>query len=116
MVSSVPPVALPLIRPLKAFRYFVRFGCNITVVPQTGWREPGSARRPLSCRLGVLRPLVLGHRVVRQDLALEDPDLHAAGAVGRLRRRLAVVDVRSEERRVGKGWDSTCRSGGCASL
>src|SRR5439155_9293123 len=37
--------------------------------------------------------LVLRHRVVFHDLALEDPDLGAAGAVGGESRRYAVVDV-----------------------
>src|SRR5262249_48319562 len=37
--------------------------------------------------------LVLRHRVVLHDLALEDPDLHAAGAVGGERGGDAVVDV-----------------------
>src|SRR5205085_12116938 len=37
--------------------------------------------------------LVLRHRVVLEDLALEDPDLDPAGAVGRERRRGAVIDV-----------------------
>src|SRR5690606_15779910 len=36
---------------------------------------------------------LLGHRIVGEDLALEDPDLDPAGAVGRHRRGLAVVDV-----------------------
>src|SRR5499426_160014 len=48
----------------------------------------------LSARhLLLLGALVLGHRVVRHDLALEHPHLHAAGAVSGLGRRLAVVDV-----------------------
>src|SRR3546814_4280883 len=47
-------------------------------------------------RLLLLRPLVLGHRVVLQDLALEDPDLDATGSVSRLGCRRAVVDVRAE--------------------
>ena len=57
----------------------------------------------LRCR-GALRPAAIGigsfrlaafrrHRVVLHDLALEDPDLHAAGAVGGFRRRYAIIDV-----------------------
>ena len=37
--------------------------------------------------------LLRGHGIVFHDLALEDPDLHAAGAIGRLRGGDAVVDV-----------------------
>ena len=37
--------------------------------------------------------LVLRHRVVRQDLALEHPDLDAAGAVGGLGRAVAEIDI-----------------------
>src|SRR5262249_51809751 len=37
--------------------------------------------------------LVLRHRVVLQDLALEDPHLDAAGAVSGLGGRLAVIDI-----------------------
>src|SRR5579871_163582 len=40
-----------------------------------------------------LGALVLGHRVMRQDLALEHPHLHAAGAVSRLGRSDAEIDV-----------------------
>src|SRR5690606_29881665 len=41
----------------------------------------------------LLHALVLRHRVVRQDIALVYPDLHAAGPVGGARGRDAVVDV-----------------------
>src|SRR6185295_20100973 len=37
--------------------------------------------------------LVLGHRIVLEDLALEDPDLDAAGAERGERGRDAIVDV-----------------------
>src|SRR4029079_13371365 len=37
--------------------------------------------------------LVLRHRVVLENFALEDPDLHTAGAIGRERGGHAVVDV-----------------------
>src|SRR3982750_1319213 len=37
--------------------------------------------------------LVLGHRIVLEDLALEDPDLDAAGAEGRERGGNTVVDA-----------------------
>src|SRR3546814_15163569 len=90
-------------RPLWAFRNLVRFGCNITVVPQNhlareppqraGLIVPPSAAGPSAGGLGVLPPLVLRHRVVRHDLALEHPNLTAVGAVSGLRRRLAVIDT-----------------------
>src|SRR5512145_442460 len=63
-----PRWALPRIRPRWALRYFTRLGISIAA---------GS-------RLG---------RGLGQDLALEDPDLHADGAVGRVGRGQAVVDV-----------------------
>src|SRR4029078_10997641 len=80
--SVVPPLAWPLMRPLKALRYLVRFGlCMILPEPAS---TPG---------LGFFEALVLDHRVVDHDLALEHPDLHAAGAEGGERRRRAVVDI-----------------------
>src|ERR1700682_4819843 len=48
-------------------------------------------RRTLGC--GFLGALVVRHRVVRHDLALEHPDLHAAGAEGGEGGGDAVVDV-----------------------
>src|SRR5579871_5231664 len=43
--------------------------------------------------VGLGQALVLRHRIVLQDLALEDPDLDAAGAIGRVRGGDAVIDV-----------------------
>src|SRR5271165_7388543 len=43
--------------------------------------------------VGVGLALVLRHRVVLEDFALEDPDLDAAGAVGGVRSRHAIIDV-----------------------
>src|SRR6516164_2883485 len=40
--------------------------------------------------------LVLRHGIVFHDLSLEDPDLHAAGAVGGKSRGDAVVDIRAQ--------------------
>src|SRR6202035_2461957 len=54
-------------------------------------RSSGVAARPRSVAFGHL--LVLGHRVVLEDLALEDPDLDAAGAEGGERGRHPVIDV-----------------------
>src|SRR6266568_3407611 len=51
----------------------------------------GVAARPRSLAFGHL--LVLGHRIVLEDLTLEDPDLDAAGAERGERGRNAVIDV-----------------------
>src|ERR1700733_13873541 len=83
-------------RPLCAFRNFVFFGCIMALSPQTfsnfSGRSPIAAGWPAAAiALGHL--LVLGHRVMLEDLTLEDPDLDAAGAERRERGRNAVVDV-----------------------
>src|SRR5579862_6244447 len=93
--NVAPEVAVPWMRPLCAFRNFVFFGCIMALSPQTfsifSGRSRIAAGRPSAITLGHL--LVLGHRIVLEDLALEDPDLDAAGAEGRERGRNAVVDV-----------------------
>src|SRR3989442_9040709 len=66
--SVAPRWALPFIRPRWALRYFTRLGISMA----------GASR--LRRRLG-------------QHLALEDPDLHADGAVGRVGGGPAIVDV-----------------------
>src|SRR3954468_4121837 len=81
--SVKPPLAMPLIRPLWAFRKVVRLGCSIS-------HHPSALRRLLG------GTPVLRHRVVGQDLTLEDPDLHAASAVGGLGGRHAVIDIRAQ--------------------
>src|SRR6516225_6262203 len=80
-------------RPLCAFRNFVFFGCIMAVSPQILFisGRGGVAARPRTLALGHL--LVLGHRIVLQDFALEDPDLDAAGAERRERGRHSVIDV-----------------------
>src|ERR1700724_2825631 len=55
------------------------------------FRSSSVATRPRSVAFGHL--LVLGHRVVLKDFALEDPDLDAAGAERGERGRHAVVDI-----------------------
>src|SRR5262249_47454370 len=52
-----------------------------------------AAARTRTATLALGHLLVLGHRIVLEDLALEDPDLDAAGAEGRERGRNAVIDV-----------------------
>src|SRR6202042_1184980 len=54
-------------------------------------RSSSVATRPRVVALGHL--LVLGHRVVLKDFALEDPDLDAAGAERGERSRHAVIDI-----------------------
>src|SRR3954463_8389427 len=63
--------------------------------PSTSLFDSGrvTARTRASAALAFGHLLVLGHRIVLEDLALEDPDLDAAGAEGRERGRNAVVDV-----------------------
>src|SRR3977135_2980726 len=55
------------------------------------FRSSSVATRPRSVALGHL--LVLGHRVVLKDFALEDPDLDAAGAERGERGGYAVIDI-----------------------
>src|ERR1700744_2291482 len=93
--NVAPEVAVPWMRPLCAFRNFVFFGCIMALSPQTFCKSSGrsivAAGWPSALAFGHL--LVLGHRIVLEDLALEDPDLDAAGAERRERGRNAVVDV-----------------------
>src|SRR5580692_9713145 len=91
--NVAPEVATPWIRPLCAFRNFVFFGCIMALRPQT-FSITASGRvatRPRIVALGHF--LVLRHRIVLQDFALEDPDLDAAGAERGERGRHAVIDV-----------------------
>src|ERR1700756_946342 len=62
---------------------------------QHGCRALFALRRVAARTSGLAlgEPLVLRHRIVFEDLALEDPHLHAAGAVGGESGRGAVVDV-----------------------
>src|SRR5467141_1196670 len=91
--NVAPEVATPWMRPLCAFRNFVFFGCIMALSPQTlSCARSGSvAAGPRTVALGHL--LVLRHRIVLEDFALEDPDLDAAGAERRKRGRNAVIDV-----------------------
>src|SRR6202030_3942867 len=95
-LSVAPLVATPLIRPLCALRNLVRLGCSMELsLSQTfpGLSSSASVVAARAARLALGHPLVLRHRVVLEDLALEDPHLDAAGAVGRERGGDAVVDV-----------------------
>src|SRR3954447_6540978 len=80
-------------RPLCAFRNLVFFGCIMAYAlkPCKMNRSRGIATRPGVVALGHL--LVLRHRIVLEDFALEDPDFYAAGAERGERGGDAVVDV-----------------------
>src|ERR1700710_2138714 len=79
-------------RPLCAFRNFVFFGCIMAyALKPSKTQSSGVATRTRAVAFGHL--LVLGHRIVLQDLALEDPDLDAAGAERGERGSNAVIDV-----------------------
>src|ERR1700744_5146377 len=89
--NVAPEVAVPWMRPLCAFRNFVFFGCIMALSPQTFRNFSGRCRvatRASGLAFGHL--LVLGHRIVLEDFALEDPDPHAAGAGRRGRGRHAA--------------------------
>src|SRR3984957_7449480 len=93
--NVAPEVATPWIRPLCAFRNFVFFGCIMAYALKPSLLLSGSvATRPRIVALGHF--LVLRHRVVLEDFALEDPDLDAAGAERGERGRHAVIDVRAQ--------------------
>src|SRR6187397_22486 len=93
-LSSVPPLALPWIRPLKALRNLVRLGCSISYT----FRLPVAlfARRTDAGGLGLHHQPILGERVVGENLALEDPNLHAADAVGGVRGGFGIIDVAAQ--------------------
>src|SRR5690349_9172737 len=84
-LSEVPPLALPWMRPLKALRNLVFFGCSISVTH--------SASRPDAGGLGLHHQPVLRHRVVAENLALEDPHLDADHAIGGQCLGLGIVNV-----------------------
>src|SRR4029077_9612499 len=82
-LSVAPLVATPLIRPLCALRNLVRIGCSMAL--RLSQRLPNLNASAVAARAACIalgHPLVLRHRVVLEDLALEDPHLDAAGAVG----------------------------------
>src|SRR5258705_97755 len=90
--NVAPEVATPWIRPLCAFRNFVFFGCIMAYALKPSLlRSSSVATRPRIVAFGHL--LVLGHRVVLKNFALEDPDLDAAGAERGERGGHAVIDI-----------------------
>src|SRR4051812_46716675 len=95
-LSSVPPLALPWMRPLKALRNLVRLGCSMTYFPSRLPVAALFARRADAGRLRVHHQPILGERVMSEDLALEDPHLDAADAVSGVRFGLRVIDVAAQ--------------------
>src|SRR5689334_2359277 len=95
-LSSVPPLALPWIRPLKALRNLVRLGCSISYFPSRLPVAALFARRTDAGGLRLHHQPVLSERVMSEDLALEDPDLDAANAIGGVRFGLRVIDVAAQ--------------------
>src|ERR1700730_3956556 len=97
--NSNPAFEAPRMRPLNAFRNFVRLGCNIIQTRKARTGRSGGiaiAPPPLAAAAGMIlfgHFLVLRHRIVFKNFALEDPDLDPAGAIGRVRRRGAVIDI-----------------------
>src|SRR5262249_1151172 len=78
---------------LCALRNFVRIGCSMAYVLFVPRPRPFSGVATRAAGIAFRHLLVLRHRIVLHDLALEDPDLHAAGAVGGERGGGAVIDV-----------------------
>src|ERR1043165_2325045 len=78
-------------RPLCAFRNLVFFGCIMAYALNSSCASGGVATRTRAVAFGHL--LVLGHRIVLEDFALEDPDLDAAGAERGERGGDAIVHV-----------------------
>src|SRR5690348_9892507 len=83
-------------RPLKALRNLVRLGCSMTYFPSRLPVAALFARRTDSGGLGLHHQPVLGERVVGENLALEDPHLHAADAISGVRFGLGVIDVAAQ--------------------
>src|SRR5258708_3737338 len=95
--SVAPGVAKPWIRPLCALRNFVRVGCSMTIRLSQFPSAEGSGRvATRTPDIAFSHLLVLRHRVVLQNLALEDPHLDAAGAVGGEAGGHSIVDVRAQ--------------------
>src|SRR5689334_3954785 len=95
-LSSVPPLALPWMRPLKALRNLVRLGCSMTYFPSRLPVAALFARRTDAGGLSLHHQPVLGERVMSEDLALEDPHFDAANAIGGVRLGLGVIDVAAQ--------------------
>src|SRR3954465_7309331 len=90
-LSSVPPLALPWMRPLKALRNLVRLGCSISYT----FRLPVAAFFARGAHAGGLclhHQPVLRERVVAKDFTLEDPHLDPAHAISGVGFGLGIID------------------------
>src|SRR3954468_6792292 len=94
--SSVPPLALPWMRPLKALRNLVRLGCNMSYFPSRLPVAALFARRADAGGLGLHHQPVLGERVMAENLALEDPHLDPAHAISGVGGCFGVIDVAAQ--------------------
>src|SRR5438270_3483136 len=95
-LSSVPPLALPWMRPLKALRNLVRLGCSMGCYPSRLPVAALFARRADAGGLGLHHQAVLRERVVAENLALEDPHLDATDAICGVRFGLGIIDVAAQ--------------------
>src|SRR5262249_53391617 len=94
---STPELAMPLIRPLCAFRNLVRIGCSMAgCLSQSTRRVRSVSVAARAAGIAFRHLLVLRHRIVLHDLTLVDPHLDAAGAVGGEGGGDAIVDVRAQ--------------------
>src|SRR5678815_3605566 len=91
-LSSVPPLALPWIRPLKALRNLVRLGCSMMIYPSRLPVAALFARRTDSGGLSLHHQPILSERVVAKDFTLEDPDLDPAHAISGVGFGLGIID------------------------
>src|SRR5271167_455524 len=78
-------------RPLWALRYLLRFGLSTAVLIRRFAPAALVARR-----LSLTHPPFLGHWIVREDFALENPNLDATHAVSRLSGAVGEIDIGSQ--------------------
>src|SRR5260370_28284446 len=95
--SVAPEVARPWIRPLCALRNLRRVRRRMAIrLSQSQSAEASGRIAPRPPDIALSHLLVLRHRIVLQNLALEDPHLDAAGAVGGEGGGNSVIDVRPQ--------------------
>src|SRR5499426_435149 len=88
------PLDAAFVRLAEFGAHRLQHGCSpfLTSLPAQRSRRVATRTPDLAFR----HLLVLRHRIVFHDLALEDPDLDAAGAIGGESRGHAIVDVRAQ--------------------
>src|SRR5215471_974955 len=87
------PLDAAFVRLAELGAHRLQHGCSPLSVPCQERLRRVATRTP---NLAFRHLLVLRHGIVFHDLSLEDPDLHAAGAVGGKSRGNAVVDIRAQ--------------------